>query len=307
MLSTTDQINRLHDPSTVGLSNMHSETHAHYEVRIRPSQSWLNLDIRGLIEFRDLLFLLVRRDFVIKYKQTILGPFWFFLQPLLTTVVFTVIFNRVGRLPTDGLPPMLFYLGGLTIWSYFSQNLNATSNTLGNNAYLFEKVYFPRLIIPLATTCSNLFAFAIQLASMIGFMIFFKFQGASFDPKVGEALLVVPLLILQTGVLSLGIGLCCSALTAKYRDLVHLIAFILQAWLYATPIIYPASNIPIQYRWLILANPVAPIVENFRNVLLGTSSITLLETGSSAVISLLVLAAGLLLFRRAERTFVDSV
>jgi lipopolysaccharide transport system permease protein len=286
---------------------MHSDAHALYEVRIRPSQNWLNVDIRGIIEFRDLLFLLVRRDFVIKYKQTILGPLWFILQPILTTVVFTVIFNHIGRLPTDGLPPMLFYLGGLTIWSYFSQNLNANSNTLGNNAYLFEKVYFPRLIVPLAATCSNLFAFAIQLASMIGFMIFFKFQGATFQPKLVEALLVIPLLVFQTGVLSLGLGLSCSALTAKYRDLAQLIAFILQVWMYATPIIYPASKLPEQYRWIILANPVAPIVENFRNVLLGTSSITTLETGVSVAISLVILLVGLLLFRRTERTFVDSV
>jgi lipopolysaccharide transport system permease protein len=251
--------------------------------------------------------LLVREEFVVKHKQTILGPLWYILQPLLTTVVFTVIFNRVARLPTDGLPPMLFYLGGLTIWSYFSQNLTHTSSIFARYASLFEKVYFPRLIMPIAAICSNVFALLVQIASFVGLIIFFRLQGADFNPKSAEALVLAPVLILQTAVLSLGVGLIFSALTAKYRDLTHLTGFILQIWMYASPVIYPASNLPDKFRWLILANPVAPIVENFRAVFLGVSAVNAFETNCSVLLTILILLVGLFLFKRTERTFIDSV
>jgi lipopolysaccharide transport system permease protein len=278
-----------------------------YEVRIHPGQRWLALDFHSIFEFRDLMFLLVRRDFKVKYEQTILGPIWVFLQPFLTTIVFTIIFNRVGRLPTDGLPPMLFYFAGVTIWTYFQQNLNLTSNTFTYNSHLFEKVFFPRVIVPLATTLSNMLSLGIQLICLIGFIVFFKFQGATFSASIPEAVICLPLVILQAAALSLGFGLLFSSMTAKYRDLAQLIAFILQLWMYATPVVYPASNLPPQYRWLVLANPVAPIVENFRGLFLGTTSVTWLETAVSVALTLIILLIGYLAFQRTQRRFIDSV
>jgi homopolymeric O-antigen transport system permease protein len=279
-----------------------------YEVHIHPGRKWLALpDIQTLIQYRDLFFILVTKDFVVKYKQTILGPLWFFIQPLLTTVVFTFIFHRVGGLSTDGLPPMLFYLGGLTIWAYFSQNITATSNTFGAYSYIFEKVYFPRLIVPMATVVSNLLALSVQLASLIGFVIFFKCTGAKFQPNLPGIFLAVPLLIIQTAALSLGFGLVFSSFTAKYRDLAHMVPFILQLWMYASPIVYPASRLPDSYRWLIYANPVAPIVESFRGCFLGTTSVTMPEIVTSISLSILSLLGGLMLFQRTERNFVDTV
>jgi lipopolysaccharide transport system permease protein len=286
---------------------MESAAKTPYEVRIHAGQKWFAIDFKTIYEFRDLVYLLIRRDFVVRYKQTILGPLWYFLQPFLTTVVFTVIFNRVGRLPTDGLPPILFYLTGVTIWTYFSQNVIATSNTFVLNAYIFEKVYFPRIIPPLAATCSNLFALGVQLLSLIGFIVFFKFQGADFTPRVGEALIFIPLLIVQAAVLSLAFGLILSSMTARYRDVSHLIAFLMQVWMYATPIVYPASRLPDQFRWLMVANPVAPIIENFRGAFLGASSVTFFETAFSIAFTIVIFLIGYLLFRRMERDFVDVV
>jgi lipopolysaccharide transport system permease protein len=286
---------------------MESAVKTSYEVRIHPSQKWLAIDLHSIFEFRDLMFLLVRRDFKVKYEQTILGPIWVFLQPFLTTIVFTLIFNRVGRLPTDGLPPMLFYFAGVTIWTYFQQNINSTSNTFLFNWQIFEKVFFPRVIVPLANTMSNLLSLGIQLICLIGFIIFFKLQGATFGTGIVELVIGIPLVILQAAALSLGFGLLFSSLTTRYRDLAQLMAFILQLWMYATPVVYPASNLPPQYRWLILANPVAPIVENFRGLFLGTTSVTWLETAVSVALTLIILLVGYLSFQRAQRRFIDSV
>jgi lipopolysaccharide transport system permease protein len=278
-----------------------------YEVHIHPGQKWLKLDLHTLLEYRDLFFILVTKDFVVKYKQTILGPLWFFIQPLLTTVVFTFIFNRVGGLSTDGLPPMLFYLGGLTLWAYFSQNITGTSNTFGLHFHIFEKVYFPRLIVPMATVVSNLLALSVQLTSLIGFVIFFKCTGAKFQPNVLGIFLAVPFLILQTAALSLGFGLVFSSMTAKYRDLAQLVTFMLQLWMYASPIVYPASRLPDRFRWLIYVNPVAPIVESFRGCFLGITSVTIPEIVTSVILTILLLLGGMMIFQRTERNFVDTV
>lgn len=286
---------------------MEPATETLYEIRIRPGQRWLNLDIRGLIEYRDLLVMLTQRDFVLKFKQTVLGPTWYVLQPLLTTVVFTIIFNQVARLPTDGLPPVLFYLGGITIWNFFLQNLNSTSNTLLNNESLYGKVYFPRLIVPLAITCNHLFTFVIQLATLLSFIIFFKLKGSHFDPHPIAALLLTPCLLAETAALSLGLGLLLSCFTVKYRDLSQLVGFLLQVWMYATPVIYPASRFPEHLRWIMYLNPVGPIVENFRGLFLGVSAVTPLETAASIVLSIVLFLIGLALFRRTERTFVDLI
>ncbi|HEY0792703.1 MAG TPA: ABC transporter permease [Chthoniobacterales bacterium] len=282
------------------------QTKEQYEIEIRPSQSWLKLNWRDLVEFRDLFLLLVRRDFVVKYKQTLLGPLWFLIQPLLTTVVFTVIFGGVAKMPTNGVPPMLFYLSGLTIWSYFSQCVNVNSMTFLSNSALFSKVFFPRLILPLSTTTSNLFALGVQLISLIAFTTYFKVAGAPVHPHL-LALVTVPLLVLQAGVLALGFGLLFASFTAKYQDLVHLLAFGVQIWMYASPIIYPASHIPAKFAWLIWANPVAPLIENFRAAFLGTPAESMQNTLCSVALTVIVLGIGLLQYQRAERTFVDTI
>jgi lipopolysaccharide transport system permease protein len=284
---------------------MGSATKDLYEIRIRPRQNWLAIDLRSIFESRDILYLMIRRDFMVRYQQTILGPIWYLLQPFLTTVVFTIIFSRVGRLPTDGLPPMLFYLAGVTIWGYFSQNVTAISNIFVLYREVFESVYFPRIIPPLATTFSNLIALGVQLISVIGFIIFFKLRGANITPSVTDGLILVPLLILQTAILSLGLGLFFASLAAKYRDFVHLITFLMQIWLYATPVVYPASTLPDHYRWLMIVNPVAPLIENFRGAILGTSSVTLFETTVSLALTIVILLVGHFFFQRVARTFID--
>jgi lipopolysaccharide transport system permease protein len=284
---------------------MESATKDHYEIRIRPGRKWLEIDVHSIFESRDIFSLMIRRDFMVRYQQTILGPVWYLLQPLLTTVVFTIIFNRVSRLPTDGLPPMLFYLAGVTIWGYFSQNVTATSNTFVLYGAVFESVYFPRIIPPLATTFSNLIALGVQLISLIGFIIFFKLRGVEVTPRIAESLIFVPFLILQAAILSLGFGLFFACLAAKYRDFVHLITFLMQIWLFATPVVYPASRIPDPYRWLMIVNPVAPIIENFRGAILGTSSVTFFETTVSLALTIVVLLVSHFFFQRVARTLVD--
>ena len=279
----------------------------HYEVRIRPGTKWFDFDLPALWEFRDLFLLLVRRDFVVKFKQTILGPLWFLIQPLLTTVVFTVIFSRVAGLSTDGAPPILFYLAGTTIWGYVSQTTAVTGATFLYNEEMFGRVFFPRLIVPLATTCSNLIALGVQLLMLGGFMVFYGVQGNHFVSQTLLAVPLIPALILQSGLLSLGCGLIVSSATAKYRDVAHILPFLLQLWMYTSPVIYSASHIPQGLRWIVYLNPIAPILENFKSLLLGTSPSGFQATLCSVLMTLIILSVGLVLFRRTERTFVDSL
>ena len=279
-----------------------------YELIIRPSRGWLNLNLGDLWRYRDLLFLLVHRDFVAKYKQTILGPAWFILQPLLTTVVFTVIFGKVAQIPTDGLPPMLFYLAGLLGWGYFAQTFQSTSGTLVNNANLFGKVYFPRLILPLSAVLSNLLAFALQLGTFLGFWVYYKFftsAGASFG--FSGASILFPLVVLQIAALSLGIGLWLSALTTKYRDFIHLSGFLIQIWMYATPVIYPLSQIPERWRWFAALNPMTMPVETIKYMLLGQGIVLPTYVALSFAMTALFLVSGVLVFNKVEKTFIDTV
>ena len=250
----------------------------------------------------------MHRDFVAKYKQTVLGPAWFILQPLLTTVVFTVIFGKVAKIPTDGLPPVLFYLAGLLGWSYFAQTFQNTSGTLVANAGLFGKVYFPRLIVPLSAVISNLLAFALQLGTFLCFWIYFKFftaAGASFG--FSGAIVFLPLVVLQIAALSLGVGLWLSALTAKYRDFILLSGFIIQIWMYATPVIYPLSQIPERWRWLAVLNPMTMPVETIKYMLLGQGVVVPSYLAVSLAMTVLFLVFGVLVFNKVEKTFVDTV
>jgi len=280
-----------------------------YELVIQPSSGLLRIDWHGLMHYRDLLFILVRRDFLAQYKQTVLGPLWFIIQPLFTTLVFTVIFGNVAKIPTDGVPPMLFYLCGMCVWNYFSSCSNITANTFIINANLFGKVYFPRLIVPLSVVVSRLIAFGIQLGTFLVFLIYYHYFTVS-----GEALHVslpwlaaMPALVLQSAALGLGVGLWISALTTKYRDLAHLATFLTQLWMYATPVVYPISQIPERWRWLAALNPMTGIVEAFRKAFLGAGDASPYLLGMSACVTLLVLLTGVILFSRAEKTFVDTV
>ena len=240
-------------------------------IVIQPTRGILRIDWQGLVEYRDLLFLLVRRDFLSKYKQSILGPAWFVINPLVTTIVFSVIFGNIAKLPSDGMPKMLFYLCALVPWNYFATNLTATSTTFTANMNLFGKVYFPRLIVPLSVVVSNLITFAIQLVAFLCFFFYYKFftaAGALVRPSLELAL--VPFLLLQVALLSLGLGLGISALTAKYRDLAHAMGFVAQLWMYATPVVYPLSMVT-NPRWRIVAalNPMTSVVESFKHAFLG--------------------------------------
>lgn len=281
----------------------HSSDH---EFAIRPNRSWARVDWRGLWDYRDLLLLLVRRDFVSRYKQTVLGPAWFVLQPVLMTLTFTVVFGKVARIPTDGVPPVLFYLCGLLGWTYFSQNFQSTSTALISNAALFKKVYFPRLVVPLAAVTSNLLAFGIQFITFLAVYAFYS----RFTPDGGRfgmewTALMLPLIVLHIALFSLGVGLWLSALSAKYRDFQHLSVFLVQIWMYATPVIYPLSKVPEKWRWVSILNPMTVPVELLKQVLLGKGSCDPAHIAVSIAGMFLTLVSGLLVFQRVERTFAD--
>lgn len=274
---------------------------------IRPTASFFKLDWKGLVAYRDLLWLLVQRDFTARYKQTILGPIWFFLNPLITTFVFTLVFARVIGVGTDGAPPMLFYLCSMLGWSYFSNVLSSTSNALAGNAGLFSKVYFPRLIPPLATTLSNLLALGIQFITFFAFYAYYLSAGDVVLPRPGLNWLLFPALVCHMAALGLGVGLIFSALTAKYRDLQHIQAFVVTIWMYLTPIIYPLSRFPQKWQWLAALNPMSAIVEAMRRIFLGTGSFHPGSYALSVALSFFALFFGLLVYQRAARTFVDVV
>ena len=278
------------------------------EYTIRPTRGWQQLDWREIWDYRDLLLLLVRRDFLSKYKQTVLGPLWYFFQPLAMTVVYTLIFSRLAKIPTDELPPMLFYLCGLLGWNYFNQCFNNISATFHNHAHLFGKVYFPRIIVPLAMLLSNLVAFAVQLFSFLLLFIYFKAFSPDADTfGISASIIFLPLVLLQTGILAIGVGLWITSLTAKYRDLVHTLQFFTQVWLYATPVIYPLSKIPPNWQWVFYFNPVAPLVELFRIMFLGQGTLSAPLVLSSLAVTAIVAVSGLLIFNKVQRTFIDTI
>lgn len=276
-----------------------------YDVVIRPRQSWLHFDWRGLVQYRDLLREMVSRDFSARYKQTILGPAWFVINPLITTAIFILVFGKVVGVPTDGIHPALFYLGGLLAWSYFAQVLASTGNTLHGNLHLFAKVYFPRLIVPLSVVLSNLITFAIQLAAFAAIYVFLATTDPGVTSRPSLWLLALPLVVLHTALLALGTGLILSAISAKYKDFSHLSSYLVQVWLYASPIIYPLSRIPEHWQWLALLNPMTGIIEAFRSMLLGTHSVSAGQYACSAAISAGLCVIGVLLFQRVARNFVD--
>ena len=241
-----------------------------WDLKIRPQDNLFNLHLRDVWNYRDLLLLLVRRDFVSFYKQTILGPLWFFVQPLLTTIMFTLVFGQMGGFSTDGLPQPLFYMAGITAWNYFADCLTKTSTVFKDNAQIFGKVYFPRLIMPLSIVVSNLVRFGVQFLLFLLVMGYYAIKGTDFN--ITWAIGLFPVVVLLMALLGLGAGMVISAMTTKYRDLAFLLTFGVQLLMYATTVIYPLSAAPAKYKWLIAANPMTPLIETFRYGFLGKGS-----------------------------------
>jgi lipopolysaccharide transport system permease protein len=272
---------------------------------IEPRTNLLDLRLGDVWRYRDLVMLFVRRDFVSNYKQTILGPIWFFIQPLLTTITFYIIFGRVAQLGTDGIPPFIFYLAGNTVWGYFSQSLTAVSTVFTTNSAMFSKVYFPRLTMPLSIVISNLVRFGIQFGLFLVVWAFYLLTTNALHPN--WLMLLTPLLVVLMGLLALGLGMIFSALTTKYRDLAMLLTFGVQLGLYATPVIYPLSKVPAKYTWLILANPMSAITETFRVAFLGSGTFSWVYLGYSMLVTLVILLVGTLIFNKVEKSFTDTV
>lgn len=278
-----------------------------WNLVIRPHAGWFDLHLQDLWRYRDLLLLFVRRDFVAQFKQTILGPAWFVLQPLLTTIMFTVVFGNIAKLSTDGLPKILFYLSGNILWMYFAGCLTATSNTFVSNAHLFGKVYFPRLTVPVSITISQLLKLGLQFLFFMGFFAYYVFF-MGVEVHLTWAALLLPVLVLIMAALALGLGIIFSSMTTKYRDLRFLLQFGVQLAMYTTTVIYPLASITGgKMRYLILANPMTPIIETFRFGFLGAGSFHWAYLGYSAGFATLVLFFGILIFTRIERTFMDTV
>ncbi len=276
-----------------------------WDLYIKPKSGWFNIEIGEIFRYKDLILLFVKRDFVTFYKQTILGPLWYIIQPLFNTLVFTFIFGKVAKIPTDGLPPFLFYLSGTVVWSYFSHCLNETSNTFTTNAEVFGKVYFPRIAVPISVALTAVFQFLIQFAIFLGFLSYFWYKGSNINPTI--YIITLPLIVLHMAILSIGFGMMISALTAKYRDLAFAMSFMIQLWMYLTPIVYPLSQVPEKYRLFILINPMTAVVESFRGAFLGVNSITPQELLFSIFLSILFFISGIVIFSRVERTFMDTV
>lgn len=278
--------------------------HEHITI-IEPPKSIFELRLREVWAYRDLLYLLVRRDFVAQYKQTILGPAWHVIQPLFTTIIFTIVFGRIAKIPTDGVPPFLFFMAGTTLWAYFSAVLTATANTFIGNANIFGKVYFPRLVMPLSTLLSKLIGFAIQFAFFLVFLAWYWLDGQVIG--ITPAAVLLPVLVLMMALYALALGIIISALTTRYRDLAVVLTFGVQLYMYLTPIVYPASSIPEAWQPWLMANPLTPIVEAFRYAILGSGILDPIWLAISAVSIVLVLTCGIALFNRVERTFMDTV
>jgi len=276
-----------------------------WNLIIKGHTSLFDLKFEDIWRYRDLLILFVKRDFVSFYKQTVLGPLWFFIQPIFTTLVFTFVFGNLAGISTDGLPQYLFYLSGITAWNYFSDCLTKTSTVFRDNAAIFGKVYFPRLIMPLSIVVSNLVRFGVQLLLLLVMMVYFGIQGANFE--VTYAIVFFPILILMMALLGLGFGLIITAMTTKYRDLTFLVSFGVQLLMYGTTVIYPLSAAPEKYKKYIELNPMTGIIEAFRYAFLGKGEFTSWSIGYSAIVTIVVLFLGIVIFNKTEKNFVDTI
>jgi lipopolysaccharide transport system permease protein len=261
-------------------------------------------NIQELWRYRDLLLLFVKRDIIAVYKQTVLGPVWFFVQPVISALVFTVIFNFFAKVHTDGAPPILFYLGGLTLWNYFAECLLKSSETFIQNQHIFGKVYFPRLIMPLSFAISNLFKLFIQLLVFAVVWIYFYNKG---EVHINAAVFLLPLLILIAAGLSLGMGIIFSSVTAKYRDIRFLLQFGVQLMMYVSSVVIPISQVPQRFQWIMKLNPMVSVIETFKYGFLGTGTLDLRNIAYSAIVTFVLLFAGVRMFTRAEKNFMDVI
>lgn len=277
-----------------------------WDLTIEPQNSIFKLNLKDVWRYRDLLGLLVKRDFTSFYKQTILGPLWFFIQPLFTTLTFVFIFGNLAGISTDGLPQPLFYMTGIVAWNYFSECVTKTSTVFKDNANIFGKVYFPRLIMPLSIVASNLVKLVVQFVMLIILFSYYIIT-QNFTPNLSLYTLLIPIYILVMAALGLGLGMIISALTTKYRDLTFLVTFGIQLFMYATPVIYPLSSAPERYRWLIELNPMTNIIEGMRFSLLGTGSFSYSSLSYTVISTVIILVVGTLIFNKVEKSFVDTV
>ncbi|MBR4489130.1 ABC transporter permease [bacterium] len=272
---------------------------------ITPKDKLLRLNLRELWQYRDLVTSFVKRDITSVYKQTILGPLWFFIQPIFTTLMFLLVFGNIAKIPTDGVPQVLFYMNGIILWNYFSSCLTSTSNTFVSNAYIFKKVYFSRLALPVSQVISALVKFSIQFLLFLIMLLAYWIAGSPVSPS--WAVLATPLFVMQMAMLGLGVGLIVTSLTTKYRDMAHLVTFAVQLWMYATPIVYPLSMVPEKWRSLYMLNPVVPVLEGFKHAFFSTGMPSFAEYTLSVGITFFLLFAGILIFNLVERNFVDTV
>jgi lipopolysaccharide transport system permease protein len=281
------------------------EEEEEWSLVIEPKTGLFNLHLDDLWRYRDLIYMFVKREYVSQYKQTILGPIWFLVQPVLTTITYIIIFGGIAKIPTDGLPQPLFYMSGILMWNYFSTCLNKTSDTFIANANIFGKVYFPRLTVPIATVISGLISYFIQLVLFVGVYIYYLWNGAAIQPNA--YVLLLPYLIFLMAMLGLALGIIISSLTTKYRDLKFLVTFGVQLFMYATPVIYPLSVLSDKYKSLVLLNPMTSIMETFRFAVLGVGEFSWSALGYSNAFTAVVLAFGVVLFNRIEKSFMDTV
>lgn len=275
-----------------------------WDTVIESSHSLLDINFKELWHYRDLLVLFVKRDFVTVYKQTILGPLWFFIQPLLTTITFTIIFGNVAQLSTDGSPKLIFYMAGITLWNYFSNCLTTVSGVFNANAGIFGKVYFPRLIMPLTIVISNLMKFGVQFLLFICFVIYYAINN-QISPN--SWILLTPIVILLMAIISMGIGLILSSMTTKYKDLNQLIGFGIQLFMYATPVIYPSSSVPESFSWVLNWNPLVGLFEYMRFAYIGTGTFNIYSLIYPSLFSIIILILGILVFNKTQKTFMDTV
>jgi len=276
-----------------------------WDLVIEGKSSLFDLKAGEVWRYRDLLMMFVKRDFVSFYKQTILGPLWFFIQPLFMTITFTFVFGNLAAISTDGLPQPLFYLAGITAWNYFADCITKTSTVFKDNANIFGKVYFPRLIMPLSIVTSNLVKFGVQMLLFVGMLIYFWLTGAEFH--VTWTVVLFPLLLIMMALLGLGLGLIITAMTTRYRDLSFLVQFGVQLLMYVTTVIYPLSAAPAKYRWLIELNPMTGVIEAFRYAFLGKGQFSFSSLGYSALLTLIIMTIGVVIFNKTEKNFVDTV
>ena len=272
---------------------------------LKPRTKWGNVNLKELFSYKDLILLFVKRNYVTKYKQTILGPLWLIISPLMTTLMFVVVFGNIAGLSTEGTPQIAFYMAGNVVWAYFAACVNQTSNTFVSNASVFGKVYFPRMVVPISTVLTGMLDFLVQFVLFLIILLFLTVTGISIP--INMWVLVTPVLVLQLALLGMGVGIIVSSLTTKYRDLAILVTFGVQLWMYASPVVYSVTQIPEKYRFLYLLNPVSPIITMFRYAFLGTGYLPLLSWGISWITTIIVVIIGVLLFSRIEKTFMDTV